>query len=79
MQQRMRIITGPALAYMRRRVGLSQVGLARALEVTPACVRDWEQGKRAIPTAQYGPLGVAIRAARLAQASAERAALCRQK
>lgn len=65
------IITGPALALARRRVGLSQIALARALGVHVGIVADWERGHDPIPTAQYEPLLRAIRAGRLRQAEAE--------
>ena len=41
----------------RRALGLSQSGIAAALEVTPRAVKFWEAGERAIP----GPAAVALR------------------
>lgn len=65
-------ISGPALSLARRRVGMSQVGLARRLgHTTPALVRDWERGHSSIPRAAYEAIGAAILAARLEQAQRE--------
>ncbi|HZC04297.1 MAG TPA: hypothetical protein VE338_01540 [Ktedonobacterales bacterium] len=66
------MITGPALAFARRRVGLSQVGLARQLHIAPAVVRDWERAHDPIPQALYEALAHIIRDARLAQDAADR-------
>ena len=70
--QRYSVISGPALRFARVRVGMSQVGLARRLQVTPATVRDWERGHDPIPPARYEAIGAALWSARLEQAQRER-------
>lgn len=61
-------LSGAALAWHRRRVGLTQSALARALHCSPAAVRDLERGHAPLPTeAQRAAILAALRAARFDQ------------
>ena len=65
------ILTGPALALARRRVGVSQTALAHALGLHAGIIADWERGHDPLPPEWHERLARALLAARLAQAQRE--------
>lgn len=70
-------LTGASLAWHRRRVGLTQVALAHALQVSPVDVRAWERGRAPLAQPIAEAILRAIFAARLAQVAYERTRLGR--
>lgn len=45
-QTKGRIVAGPDVKAIRAKTRLSQAAFARKLHISPATVRDWEQGRR---------------------------------
>lgn len=67
-----KIESGDDIAALRRFVGLSQEGFARALEISVHTLRNWEQGKRKPEGPALGLLKIAARHPRIIRENGER-------